>query len=181
MAFTKTRAVGNALIIVFIAVLSPSNAIAGLCEEQLQIPWRNAVAKKMLPLNSPIHILPDGSLGSGKPNAVIDRPFFNVFQGGIYLLFEENRLEIFIQTNNQGMIPRCEASGLVAISIDGKVAPLKAVIHSKAYMNEAILTPEARELIIESNKGPFEIIAVTTRFGIGEKTREALKVLYKTD
>lgn len=182
MAFTKTRTVGSALIIVLIAVLSPSNAIAGLCEEQLEIPWRNAVAKKMLPLNIPIHILPDGSLGSGRPNAVIDRPSFNTFQGSIWILFQESQLETFIQTNNQGFIPGCAASPFVAIVIDNKIAPLDPVINPKPFSNVIKITPEARELIRTSVKGPFEIITtINRRFAIGDKTREALKVLYKTD
>jgi hypothetical protein len=165
-----------------IAFLMPSSAFAGLCEEQLEIPWRSSAVRRIIPLNRPFRLLPDGTEGAGRPNAVVDRPFFNNFQGGGWILFKESQLELFIQTNNQGTIPGCAAVPFIAISIDGKIAPLEPVIHSKPYANTSRLTQEAKDLIRQSIRGPFEIItAINRRFPVGDKTREALKSLYSND
>jgi hypothetical protein len=168
------------LLFISFQTFIPGYALAGLCEEQLEIPWRSSAVKKLIPLNKPFHLMPDGTDGNSTVNAVVDRPFFNNFQGGGWILFQENQLEFFVQTNNQGTIPGCAAVPFVAIAIDGMVAPLEPVISAKSFMNVSKITPEAKNLIRNSIKGPFEIITATNRrFPIGDKTREALKVLYK--
>ena len=66
--------------------------------------------------------------------------------------------------------------------IDGKVAPLEPVVSFKAYANASKITPEAKDLIRNSIQGPFEIItAINRRFSVGDKTRKALKLLYKAE
>ena len=49
-----------------IAFLMPSSAFAGLCEEQLEIPWRSSAVRRIIPLNRPFRLLPDGTEGAGR-------------------------------------------------------------------------------------------------------------------
>ena len=155
--------------------------LAGQCEEQFSIPWRSEVSAGKLPLNQLITINAEGVLQKGKPNAVIDRPFHNVFQGSGFILFKENTLEFFVETNNQGFLPGCAAMPFVAISINNVSAPIAKLYSGPGYLNKHIVSDEAMKLLTSSSQGPMEIItAANRRFPIGESTREALKELYNS-
>jgi len=161
--------------------LSGLPALAGQCEEQFSIPWRSEVAAGKLPLNQLITINAEGVLPSGEPNAVIDRPFHNVFQGSGFILFKENTLEFFVETNNQGFLPGCAAMPFVAISINNVSAPIAKLYSGPGYLNKHIVSEEAIELVTSSSQGPMEILtAANRRFPIGESTRKALKELYSS-
>lgn len=161
-------------------IFSPLPAIAGMCEEQLEIPWRREVASGKLPLNILFDLKPDGTVGGGVPNAVIDRPFYNNFQKGVYILFTNDRAEIFPETNNQGYIPQCEFVPLAGIAIGGKIATVERILSAKPYMNLTKLSPDAIKLISESNGETAEFLtAPGRRFPIGSRTVSALKSMYQ--
>lgn len=167
----------------FVAALllsSPSPSFAGMCEEQLEIPWRRAIASGKLPLNTLFELKPDGTAGGGVPNAVIDRPFYNAFQKGMYILFTDDTAEMFVETNNQGYIPQCEFSPLAGIAIGGNVAAVERILSAKPYTNLAKLSPNAIKLISESQGEVMEFLTATgRRFAIGPRTISALKEMYQ--
>jgi len=165
--------------IIAILLFLPGVAHAGLCEDQLEIPWRRAAIEKRIPLNKAIELNRDGSVGNGSPNALLDRPFYNAFWGGGWVLFTADTVELFFQTNSQGAIPQCEFPPLIGISIAGATASLTHVLHSKPYMNKSRLSPQAIKLIIEGEKGIIEVLVNNgRRIPIGASSREELRTLY---
>ncbi len=167
----------------FVAALllsSPSPSFAGMCEEQLEIPWRRAVASGKLPINTLFDLKQDGTAGVGAPNAVIDRPFYNTFQKGTYMLFTDDTVEMFVETNNQGYIPQCEFPPLAGIAIGDKVAAVEIIQSAKPYINLTRLSLDAIKLISESNGEVMEFLtAMGRRFAIGSMTVSALKEMYQ--
>ena len=167
----------------FVAALllpSPSPSFAGMCEEQLEIPWRRAVASGKLPINTLFDLKPDGTAGGGAPNAVIDRPFYNTFHKGVYMLFTDDTAEMFVETNSQGYILQCEFPPLAGIAIGDKVAAVEKILSAKPYINLTRLSPDAIKLISESNGEVMEFLtAIGTRFAIGSMTVSALKGMYQ--
>ena len=97
---TRTKKVILALCLSLLLGVQHRSAHAGMCEEQLKIPWRQAVVDQKLPLNVAFNLNSDGTVGAGPLSAVIDRPFYNKFTGGVWILFTKSGLEMFVETNN---------------------------------------------------------------------------------
>jgi hypothetical protein len=178
---TRTKKVILALCLSLLLGVQHRSAHAGMCEEQLKIPWRQAVVDQKLPLNVAFNLNSDGTVGAGPLSAVIDRPFYNKFTGGVWILFTKSGLEMFVETNNQGYIHQCEFPALTGIAIDGKAAPLERVLTAKPYLNRTNFSHDAIRLIISSSGGNMEVLTNGRKFAVGNKSLSALKKLLETD
>ena len=173
------KAIGTSFAAVFF-LFSYSSALADMCEGQEAIPWRRAVAAGKLPLRSAFDLKPDGTVGGGSPNAVIDRLQYKILNGGIYMLFTDDRAEIYVGKNWQFYISRCEYPSLAAIAIGDKVATVERILSAKSYMNLTKLGPDAIKLILQSNGETMDFLTISgSRFAIGAKTVSALKSMYQ--